>query len=89
MKETQLSNGDWIKLYEEGWSEVRISSLLKEAVRDFAIHNDMTLGEGLARILVSGLAGLGPETYDRHILAAEARMNAADTPTYPISEVPQ
>jgi len=68
MKETQLSNGDWIKLYEEGWSEVRISSLLKEAVRDFAIHNDMTLGEGLA---------------------AEARMNAADTPTYPISEVPQ
>ena len=89
MKETQLSNGDWIKLYEEGWSEVRISSLLKEAVRDFAIHNDMTLGEGLARILVSGLAGLGPETYDQHILAAEARMNGADTPTYTISEVPQ
>ena len=89
MEDIKLSNGQVVKLYEKGREAMQVSALLLEAVRDFGLYNNMTLSEALPQVIAAGLAGLGPEAFDQHILAAEARMNGADTPTYTISEVPQ
>ncbi|MAJ47498.1 MAG: hypothetical protein CMJ57_09260 [Planctomycetaceae bacterium] len=89
MEDIKLSNGQVVKLYEKGREAMQVSALLLEAVRDFGLYNNMTLSEALPQVIAAGLAGLGPEAFDQHILAAEARMNGADTPTYPISEVAQ
>ena len=86
MREITLADGRKIDIFAAGRSRTQFSKILKDAVFNYCVVNQMSFEEALNRLLVDGLYSQGPEQFDQHLSAAEARRIDAETPPIRLSE---
>jgi len=86
MERIPLRDGTSIDIFGAGRSRTQIPTILKDAVFNYAVVNQKSFEEALVLLLVDGLASQGPEAFDQHLLAAEARRIDAETPPIKLTE---
>lgn len=86
MEKIPLRDGTSIDIFGAGRSRTQIPTILKDAVFNYAVVNQKSFEQALVLLLVDGLASQGPEAFDQHLLAAEARRIDAETPPIKLTE---
>ena len=86
MKELVLQDGTKVPIFSAGRMETRIPTVLHYAIENFSAINQMSFEQALVALIADGLYSQGPESFDQHVSAAEARRIDAETPPIKLTE---